>query len=156
MPRPQNPESEPAYRVWAFECAGNDTCTAQRLEMSIDTLRYWKKQYGWQQRRQREMMPELWKMINDMKVQTTLGLPEMIDELRRIATSAEHDKDRIAAIKAYAGIHDKMVMATIGDQEPGIIEASYREATPAEQEPAGYLESNVMDAERKWTPRRRR
>src|SRR5829696_8997940 len=50
MPRPPSDRVDEAFAIWSTEADRNDTRTAQQLGMAQETVSYWHRKYGWDER----------------------------------------------------------------------------------------------------------
>jgi hypothetical protein len=50
MPRPPSDRVDEAFEIWSTEAERNDTRTAQQLGVAQETVSYWHRKYGWDER----------------------------------------------------------------------------------------------------------
>jgi hypothetical protein len=50
MPRPPSDRVDEAFEIWSTQAERNDTRTAQQLGVAQETVSYWHRKYGWDER----------------------------------------------------------------------------------------------------------
>jgi hypothetical protein len=55
MPRPPSDRVDEAFEIWATIAERNDTRTAEQLGVAQETVSYWHRKYGWDERWQEAM-----------------------------------------------------------------------------------------------------
>ena len=50
MPRPPSDRVDEAFEIWATIAERNDTRTAQQMGIAQETVSYWHRKYGWDER----------------------------------------------------------------------------------------------------------
>ncbi len=167
MPRPPSDRVDEAFEIWSTNAERNDTRTAQQLGIAQETVSYWHRKYGWDERWQevtaaeaemavrqaRQMMRQATPLIarrlldiigGERPLLKRDGSPQLDHDGKVIMVRGGNDKDAINAAKLLLAYNLGDPRTSHYEPEPDpVIDVPYASA------------ATVHAAERARTSRRR-